>query len=250
MQFDWTTFALEGLNFLVLMWILTRFLYRPVLGVLDARQKAVAGQVEAARQLRADADAVKAQYEARLADWSKEREQARQAMERELAAERAKRLDDIKLDLEAQRAQARQRDAAAATLHEQALARVANENAYRQVSAMLQRLACAALTERIVAVVVEDLAHWDESQRAVLRDAAAAIGPDEAITVTSAHPLDQAARARLAQALQALLGRAAGLQFVVDAALLAGLRVAAGSCLLQASLADELALFREHAGHA
>ena len=38
MQFDWTTFVLEVLNFLVLLWILKRFLYQPVLDVLDARQ--------------------------------------------------------------------------------------------------------------------------------------------------------------------------------------------------------------------
>ena len=39
MQFDWTTFILEMLNFLVLVWILQRLIYRPVLAMLDARQQ-------------------------------------------------------------------------------------------------------------------------------------------------------------------------------------------------------------------
>ena len=33
MAFDWTTFGLEIINFLALLWILKRFLYRPVLAL-------------------------------------------------------------------------------------------------------------------------------------------------------------------------------------------------------------------------
>ena len=40
MQIDWTTFALEIINFLVLVWILKRFLYRPVLDTLARRRAA------------------------------------------------------------------------------------------------------------------------------------------------------------------------------------------------------------------
>ena len=33
MELDWTTFVLEIVNFLVLVWILQRYLYRPVLAL-------------------------------------------------------------------------------------------------------------------------------------------------------------------------------------------------------------------------
>lgn len=250
MQFDWTTFALEGLNFLVLMWILTRFLYRPVLAVMDARRKAVAGQLEEARQVRAKAEAARSQYEARLADWQTERTQARQALEGELAGLRAARLEALKGDLAAEREKTRQRDAAAAATREQALARTAQEQAWRQVSQLLHRLACAALTARIAALVEEDLAGWDEARKSALRDAASALGAAQPIAVTSAHTLDESARAHVARALQQVLGRAPQLQWELDSALVAGLRIAAGACLLQASLADELAFFAEQAPHA
>ena len=38
MDFDWTTFALEAVNFLILVWILKHFFYRPVLAVIEARR--------------------------------------------------------------------------------------------------------------------------------------------------------------------------------------------------------------------
>ena len=38
MHFDWSTFALQTANFAILVWLLHRFLYRPVLRLLDARR--------------------------------------------------------------------------------------------------------------------------------------------------------------------------------------------------------------------
>ena len=38
MELDWTTFILEIINFLVLVWILHRFLYQPVMNVIAQRR--------------------------------------------------------------------------------------------------------------------------------------------------------------------------------------------------------------------
>ena len=81
MQFDWTTFILEILNFLVLVWILQRFIYRPVLAMLDARQQRIKDETGRAEQLRSDAEALRQQYESRLADWSREQESGRRQLE-------------------------------------------------------------------------------------------------------------------------------------------------------------------------
>jgi F-type H+-transporting ATPase subunit b len=49
MHFDWSTFALQAVNFGILVWLLQRFLYRPVLRVVDARQADIDRQFAAAR---------------------------------------------------------------------------------------------------------------------------------------------------------------------------------------------------------
>ena len=38
MRFDWWTLALQTVNFAVLVWLLHRFLYKPVLRAIDARR--------------------------------------------------------------------------------------------------------------------------------------------------------------------------------------------------------------------
>lgn len=52
MRIDWSTLALQTINALVLVWLLARFLFRPVARIIAERQKA-------AQSLIADAEAAK-----------------------------------------------------------------------------------------------------------------------------------------------------------------------------------------------
>lgn len=54
MHLDWSTFALQLVNFAILVWLLQRFLYRPILRVIDARRAAIdRDHAEAERATRA-----------------------------------------------------------------------------------------------------------------------------------------------------------------------------------------------------
>src|ERR1700722_6204170 len=48
MLIDWFTVGAQVLNFIVLVWLLKRFLYKPVLNAIDAREKRVAAELAAA----------------------------------------------------------------------------------------------------------------------------------------------------------------------------------------------------------
>ena len=54
MLIDWFTVGAQVVNFLILVWLLKRFLYRPILDAIDAREKRIAREL-------ADADATKAE---------------------------------------------------------------------------------------------------------------------------------------------------------------------------------------------
>lgn len=45
MLIDWFTVAAQMLNFVILVWLLKRFLYRPILDALDAREKRIASEL-------------------------------------------------------------------------------------------------------------------------------------------------------------------------------------------------------------
>jgi F-type H+-transporting ATPase subunit b len=54
------------LGFLILLWVMRKYAWGPILASLEARRQKIAGDFEAARQARADADATKLQFENEL----------------------------------------------------------------------------------------------------------------------------------------------------------------------------------------
>lgn len=249
MQFDWTTFVLEILNFLVLVWILQRFVYRPVLARLDERRQLIQDETERAENLQREAQALRQQYESRLSDWSQEQESKRRALDEELAQLRGKALESLKQSLADEEAKARARKAAQAASREAVLVREAAAAVYGQAAAMLQRLASPQLTQSIVGVFLEDLRCLADDQQAALRKAAAMPIAASAVEVVSAHPLAETLRQELICALSEAAGTDLTFSFKEDASLIAGLSAVVGECQLHANLADELAFFRNQVGH-
>lgn len=62
MLIDWFTVGAQVVNFLILVWLLKRFLYKPILNAIDAREKRIAAE-------RADADAKRAEAEKERSDF-------------------------------------------------------------------------------------------------------------------------------------------------------------------------------------
>jgi F-type H+-transporting ATPase subunit b len=131
MHFDWSTFALQTVNFAILVWLLHRFLYKPVLGLVDARRVEIDKQfaeVHAAEAhaevervaIKAERDGIAGERAAALKDGAAQAEQEaakrRERAESEAAAllagarktlsdERARALTEVRreaLDLGAQ----------------------------------------------------------------------------------------------------------------------------------------------------
>ena len=83
MHFDWSTLALQMVNFAILVWLLHRFLYQPVLRLVDARRTEIEKQYAEAHSLEARAKDQLAAVEAEQAGITAERTAAL----REAAAE-------------------------------------------------------------------------------------------------------------------------------------------------------------------
>lgn len=56
MLIDWFTVAAQAVNFLILAWLLKRFLYGPIIKAMDERRERLADEMASARQKRQEAD--------------------------------------------------------------------------------------------------------------------------------------------------------------------------------------------------
>ena len=61
MTIDWWTLGLQAVNFLILVWLLTRFLYRPVRRIIEQRKALVDKARDEAEKAKADAEAARQQ---------------------------------------------------------------------------------------------------------------------------------------------------------------------------------------------
>ncbi len=246
MQIDWTTFALEIINFLVLVWILKRFLYRPVLDTLAQRRANIERTLAEAREIEARAQALREQYENRLADWEEEKARARGQLDAELAVERSRQMQVLGETLAVER----QRNAAVAAHERQEIERAheigAMAQAQRFTAALLTRLASPAIEARLVDLLLDDWAGLPESRLAVLRNAAVTDGAG--VVVTSAFALAPEQQRRISAAVSARLQQLA-VSFREDPQLLSGLRLSLGPWHLSLNFADELAGFAAAANH-
>lgn len=68
MQIDWLTVAAQWINFLILMWLLRRFLYRPIIQAMDKRQQTLATSARAAEQKMRQAEQQAELYRNKLAE--------------------------------------------------------------------------------------------------------------------------------------------------------------------------------------
>jgi F-type H+-transporting ATPase subunit b len=56
MQIDWFTVGAQTLNFLLLVWLLKRYLYAPILKAIDARESQVAKVISDAERIKLNAE--------------------------------------------------------------------------------------------------------------------------------------------------------------------------------------------------
>lgn len=245
MELNWSTFVLEIINFLVLVWILKRFLYQPVLNVITRRRAMIENQLAEARQLHADSDALKEQYEHRLADWEQQRQKAMDKLRHEIEEKRLRQLENLKAEL----AQEEQKIQVARSRQNKQLMREIEQRALQLGAEFATRLLAEAagpeLEDRLFDLLLAGLRAMPADKISDLRNKWG--DSPEHILVTSAYPLTDEKQHQLQETLIQATGLSAPVSYQQDAKLLAGLNITIGAWVLQLNVRDELRGFLEFA---
>jgi len=244
MKIDFWTLALQAINALVLIWLLSRVLYRPVV-------RAIAQRRDAAAKLLADAEAER--------DRARQATAAAQAQQAELAAGRETAMKAAQADAEAARTRLlAAAQAEAETLRQQTQAErdkqiAAQQRANEQRAAMLtvdiagrllERLPASARVAGFLDDLVASLQALPESQKQKLADAATSLA------LAAPRVLDADERQRCLPAIQQAIGRTAPLQAVVDLNLIAGLELRSPDLVVSNHLRADLDHLQHELSHA
>ncbi len=238
MELNWSTFLLEIINFLVLVWILKHFLYKPVLDIIARRRTEIEKRLADANTLNENAEHLKQQYEERLSHWERERQIAREDMAQKLEAERTAKLAELQITLEQERKKARVAEAR----HQVDVQHKMEETALLQGASFAARLlehgAGPETERRLVELVIEELKQLPAERITTLRNGYGT--SPTAITIASAFPLPGEQREQLKQAVAIISSPNIPQRFEQNPDLVAGIHITIGAWILGMNIRDEL----------
>ena len=225
MQINWFTFGAQIVNFLLLVWLLKRFLYGPIVNAMAEREQRIADRFDEAREKRETAEAEARNYRQKLEALAEAREDKIAEAEEAAHERRREMIEDARTQvdqLEAQWKNALRRERE--TFLKELADRVSRETITIARRA-LRDLAHADLEQQVVRVFLKRLNALDDDRRRTLTDA---VQSDKEISVHTAFELDETDRQRLTETLQAVTEAEVTPEFSRDAEIGFGIEVRAG----------------------
>lgn len=226
MQIDWVTVVAQIVNFLVLVWLLQRVLYRPLTRALKEREEEVTRSLREAESARKTAETEAGAHRHALKALENERHAHLKAVEEEAKALQVEMTRKAHGEIAQRRAgwQAQLVEEKAAFLDR--LRRRAGEAFLTLARRALAEMADEDLVDRIAHVFARRLSALDIDEKKHLRSAA---GREERLSIRSSFPLSPAARALVAEAVGGVLEREVSIDFREEPDLECGVVLAIGS---------------------
>lgn len=245
MLIDWFTVAAQALNFLILVWLLRRFLYRPILDAIDAREKRVARQLADAQAKMVEAEKERDDFLAKNADFDRQKSALLEEAAEAAKAEAQKILEEAHRAADTLSAQRRQ-----ALMGETRNAiRLVRERAIDEVFAItrktLRDLADVSLDRRMTEAFLWRLENLQDSERSAIAEAiSSSSGP---LIIRSAFELPSDQRSAIETAVKKNLSEN-GVRFETAPALVAGIELVTSGHKVSWSISDYLASMEEDLG--
>jgi F-type H+-transporting ATPase subunit b len=198
MHIDWFVFFSQIVNFLILMFLLKKFLFGRIIGAMDAREAKIGAVFMEAEKSRQEAEAAAESHTKRLRDIEAGYEQMLLKSRQDAEAYQGQLLEKAREEVDFLKARWMEalRSERANFLHE--LRRLAGNQVYAVSRRVLKDLAGLDLEERIVEVLMERIEALDEQERKKFQ------GPTEngVIVISCAFEILPATQARLNDVLR------------------------------------------------
>jgi len=236
MTIDWWTLFLQTVNFLLLVWLLQHFLYKPVRAVIEKRRALAEQALLKAEATEKEASKAKATFEEKSTALEQTREASIEKAQESAEAEAKKIVTQAKQQAEKIVAEAHK---AADDSRSEALATVKQdivETAVKIAATILRKTANSDLNEVFLAHVLDEIGALTKEDRARID---ADIGK-EGVEVATSMKLTKAERDAWTKTLRERLHLRSAPHFTIDPALLGGAELRFSHATVRFAWSDQL----------
>jgi len=239
MLIDWFTVGAQALNFLILVWLMKRYLYKPIRHAIDEREKRIAAELANADAKKAEAKKEHDEFQHKNAEFDQQRAALLSKATGEAEAERQRLLDEARkaaVALNSKRQEALRSEEHA--LH-QAIRQRTQQEVFAIARKALTDLATTSLEERLGEVFTRRLREMDGKAKEGL-GAALKTASDPAV-VRSTFDLPAEQRAAIQNALNETFSAEIRVRFETAPDLISGIELLTNGQKVAWSIADYLA---------
>ncbi|MFZ2450058.1 MAG: F0F1 ATP synthase subunit B [Methylovulum miyakonense] len=246
MLIDWFTVGAQTVNFLILVWLLKRFLYRPILHAIDERERRIAAALADADAKKTEAQKERDEFQHKNEVFDQQRAELFGQVASEAKAERQRLLNAARTAAEALRDQCMETLKNDAHNLNQAISRQTQQEVFAIARKVLGDLASASLEAQLWEMFVRRLRELDGPAKTSLAEAlAVASGP---VIVRSAFELPAPQCEVIQQTLNETLAAKTDIRFEVSADLISGIELVANGWKVAWSIADYVAELEKNVG--
>jgi len=171
MLIDWFTVGAQALNFLILVWLMKRFLYQPILHAIDEREKRIAAELSDADAKKAEAQKERDEFQHKNEEFDQQRAELLSKAMEEAKAERQRLLDEARQAADALSVKRQETLRNDAHLLNQAISRRTQQEVFAIARKALTDLATTSLEERLGEVFTRRLREMDGQAKEGLAEA-------------------------------------------------------------------------------
>jgi F-type H+-transporting ATPase subunit b len=246
MLIDWFTVGAQVVNFLILVWLLKRFLYKPILDAIDARERRIAEELADAAAKQSQARTQRDEFQKKNEEFDQQRDEFLNKAKSEATAERQRLLEEARRSADDLRT--RQRDSMKreqVSLHAE-IGRRTREEVFAIARKTLMDLAGTSLEERMSEAFTRRLRELDDEAKGGL--AKALRTSTDAAIVRSAFDLPPEQQAAIQHALNETFSAEVRLHFETAPDVISGIELTVNGRRVAWSIADYLASLKESIG--
>ena len=223
MEINWFTVIAQIINFLILVWLMKRFLYKPVLNAIDEREKKIAAQLSNAEAKEATAQEERDLFQQKNEAFDKERTEKMKEAHEEIDSEKQRLFEEVRNESDALRSKFEDSMKQQEQDMTETIKRKTKEEVFAIASKALADIADSSLDEKAVKVFIKKIKELSEEDKTKLKQAIK--DDNKEIIIKSAFELSSASKPELEKIIEEIIGQKIGFQYQVQPELLSGIEI-------------------------
>ncbi len=238
MKINWFTVIAQVINFLILVWLLKKFLYKPILNAVNQREKKISDQLKDAEDKKADAQKEKDDFKKKNEDFDQQKKTLTDKAVADANIEKQKLIDEAKTDANTLRTNMENSAKEKQKNDDIAIAAKTQKYVFAITRKALTDIASISLEEQSVNTFVKHLMELNGDEKKNFIDAFKS--NSNTILVKSAFEIPQNQKDEVHNAVNIILSADAQLQYKTTPEIISGIELSTNGYKLSWSFSEYL----------